>query len=213
MIAPHSPVFADAATIWDGRYATDEYIFGTEPNCWIHQQAAVLPQSGRVLCVADGEGRNSVWLAGHGLEVDAFDVSGTGVAKARRLAADKNVQVNYSVADCDSFYWQAQAYDAVVAIFIQFADPVMRGRLFNNILAYLKPGGVLFLQGYTPKQLEYRNGGPSELSYLYTPELLRTSFASLQIIALNSYDKIMQEGSRHQGMSALISMVARKGHP
>lgn len=202
--------FADAARTWDGRYNTDEYIFGTEPNRWLHRQASVLPLTGRVLCVADGEGRNSVWLAGRGLEVDAFEVSSIGIEKARRLAAHKNVQVNYTLADCDSFAWPTQTYDAVVAIFVQFADPAMRTRLFRNMVATLNPGGLVLLQGYTPKQLEYRTGGPPEVSHLYTPELMRECFAGLDISVLEAYEEEMQEGTRHQGRSALIGMVAIK---
>lgn len=206
----NSTTFSDAAQTWNSRYNTDEYIFGTEPNRWLHQHAYALPARGRVLCVAEGEGRNSVWLAGRGLEVDAFDVSATGIEKARRLAATKNVQVNYTLVDCDSFAWTAQTYEAVVAIFVQFADPAMRARLFSNMIDSLKPGGLVLLQGYTPKQLEYRTGGPPEVSHLYTPEMLRESFSILDITELNAYEEIMKEGSRHHGMSALIGMVAHR---
>lgn len=206
----HHSAFADAARTWDGRYSTDEYIFGKEPNRWLFNHAPMLPETGRALCVADGEGRNSVWLAGRGLAVDAFDVSATGTQKAQRLAAEKDVQVNYTIADCDGFAWPPQAYDAVVAIFVQFADPLLRARLFANMQDSLKPGGVLLLQGYTPKQLDYRTGGPPEISHLYTPELLKQSFNAMQISELSEYEEVMQEGSRHQGMSALIGMVAYK---
>jgi 2-polyprenyl-3-methyl-5-hydroxy-6-metoxy-1,4-benzoquinol methylase len=210
MTIKNNVTFADAARTWDSRYNSDEYIFGKEPNRWLHQHSSVLPDSGRVLCVADGEGRNSVWLASRGLEIDAFDVSNTGVEKARRLAAEKNVTVSYAIADCDSFAWNEDSYDAVVAIFIQFADPAMRARLFNNIINSLKPGGVVLLQGYTPKQLNYRTGGPPEVSHLYTPEMLRTAFAHLRLSELTEYEEVMQEGSRHHGLSALIGMVAHK---
>lgn len=206
----NNTTFSDAARTWDSRYNTEEYIFGTEPNRWLSQHASALPQQGRVLCVADGEGRNSVWLAGRGLNVDAFDVSAVGVDKARRLAAQKQVHVNYTLADCDGFGWPTQTYDAVVAIFVQFADPAMRLRLFRNMMASLKPGGVLLLQGYTPKQLEYRTGGPPEVSHLYTAELLRESFTPLHISEISEYEEVMQEGSRHHGRSALIGMVANK---
>lgn len=211
-ISAHHTAFSDAASTWNSRYSTDEYIFGTEPNRWLHQHADVLPAQGRVLCVADGEGRNSVWLASRGLEVDAFDVSAIGIEKARRLAIQKGVSVHYTLADCDGFAWPAQTYDAVVAIFVQFADPAMRARLFNNMMTSLKPGGLVLLQGYTPKQLEYRTGGPPEVSHLYTPEMLSESFAALRISELHAYEEVMQEGSRHQGLSALIGMVAHKAN-
>ena len=213
MKSPDNTTFTDAASTWDSRYNSNEYIFGKEPNRWLHQHNSALPDSGRVLCVADGEGRNSVWLASLGLEVDAFDVSKTGVEKARRLASEKNVSVNYAISDCDGFAWEEDTYDAVVAIFIQFADPAMRERLFNNIIKCLKPEGVVLLQGYTPKQLDYRTGGPPEVSHLYTSELLRNAFAQLRISELTEYEEVMQEGSRHHGLSALIGMVAHKDSP
>ncbi len=200
----------DKAATWDSRYDTTEYIFGKEPNRWLHQHGDVLPPTGRALCVADGEGRNSVWLAGRGLKVDAFDISETGVGKARLLATEKHVKVNYVISDCDGFEWEEGAYDAVVAIFVQFADPAMRARLFGNMVHSLKPGGVLLLQGYTPKQLDYRTGGPPEISHLYTLEILRSCFAGLHIIELKEYEEIMQEGNRHHGLSALIGLVARR---
>ena len=125
--------------------------------------------------MADGEGRNSVWLARRGLAVQAFDIAEQGVAKARRLAAEQGVEVDYVVADCDSFAWPVASCDGVAAIFIQFADPLLRERLFARMVASLRPGGTLVLQGYTPRQLEYRTGGPPLVSHLYTCCLLYTS--------------------------------------
>jgi SAM-dependent methyltransferase len=163
-----------------------------------------------VLCVADGEGRNSVWLARRGLQVDAFDISDIGVAKARRLAKDQGANVNFQVADCDGFAWPEAAYDGVAAIFVQFADPALRERLFAHIQRCLMPGGTLVLQGYTPKQLEYRTGGPPVASHLYTEVLLREAFAAMDIVALREYEADVAEGSGHLGRSALIGMVARR---
>jgi len=201
--------FADGAATWNQRYAGDEYLFGREPNEYLRAQAHHLPAAGRVLCVADGEGRNSVWLAQQGLQVDAFDVSELGVTKARRLATAAGVTVNFEVADCDAWAWPRQRYDAVVAIFIQFADPVQRERLFAAMVGALKPGGLLVLQGYTPKQLEYKTGGPGRLSHLYTAQGLRQAFAELEIVDLSEYEAELHEGARHSGPSALVGLVAR----
>ena len=163
-----------------------------------------------MLCVADGEGRNSVWLAARGLEVDAFDIADLGVAKARRLAEARNVRVNLTVADCDSYPWPSARYDGVAAIFVQFADPALRETLFTRIVDSLKPGGILVLQGYTPKQLEYRTGGPPQLAHLYTEAMLREAFAQLDITEMRTYETVVTEGQAHAGMSALIGMVARR---
>lgn len=204
------PTFADAAQTWNRRYDSADFLFGTEPNAWLREQAHVLPPKGRTLCVADGEGRNSVWLARQGFVVDAFDVADRAVDKARDFAQREGVSVNFAVADCDGFAWPETAYDGVVAIFVQFADPPMRARLFERIVRSLKPGGVLILQGYTPKQLDYRTGGPPILSHLYTRELLLSAFASLTITELREYEADIREGQGHNGRSALVGLVARR---
>jgi SAM-dependent methyltransferase len=202
--------FPDAAAQWNQRYAGDGYLFGREPNQFLVQQAHHLPPRGRVLCVADGEGRNSVWLAQRGHRVQAFDVSDVAVAKARGLAAAAGVEVAFHVADCETWPWQAGVCDAVVGIFIQFAGPAERERLFGRMAAALKPGGVLVLLGYTPAQLAYRTGGPGELSHLYTADLLRKAFKGLAIAELREYEADLQEGTRHIGRSALVGLVARR---
>jgi 2-polyprenyl-3-methyl-5-hydroxy-6-metoxy-1,4-benzoquinol methylase len=210
MSAPATAAFPDAAETWNKRFRTDEFIFGTEPNEWLREHASVWRPGQRVLCVADGEGRNSVWLAAQGLRVDAFDIADVGVAKARQLAAAKSVNVNYTVTDCDNFNYEAATYDGVAAIFVQFADPAMRERLFANIKRCLKPGGVLILQGYTPKQLDYKTGGPPQVSHLYTEAMLREVLADFDVLTLREYETELKEGDRHTGMSALIGVVARR---
>jgi len=202
--------FANPAQTWDQRFSGEEFLFGTEPNAYLASQRALFQPGKKVLAVADGEGRNSVWLARHGLQVDAFDISSVGVAKAKKLAQEEKVEVNYSVSDCDSWAWPSEHYDYVVAIFVQFADPDMRQRLFANMVKTLKSGGYLILQGYTPKQLEYKTGGPGILENLYTEELLKSSFSNLRITNLRSYEAVLDEGRQHAGMSALIGMTAQK---
>ena len=195
---------------WNQRFGADEYIFGTAPNAFLAAHKRLLPARGRALCVADGEGRNSVWLAEQGLEVTAFDFSPVAVAKARRLAAERGVRVDYEVASVNDWRWPQAAFDVVAAIFVQFADPAMRAFMFERMVRALGPGGLLLLEGYTPKQLDYRTGGPSQVENLYTAPMLREAFSGLEIVELEEYEADVTEGTRHSGRSALIDLVARK---
>lgn len=202
--------FPEPAATWDARFSDPGYVFGTEPNAWLAGHRGLFEPGKRALAVADGEGRNSVWLAQLGVRVDAFDISPVGVDKARKLAASAGVHVDYQVADCDNFAWTAQAYDYVAAIFIQFADPAMRARLFARMREAVKPGGYILLQGYTLKQLEYKTGGPGIADHLYTADQLRADFAGFELLELREYDDRLSEGTRHIGPSALIGMVGRR---
>ncbi len=199
--------FINPAQTWNARFAKDGYVFGTEPNEWLQRNAAMWKPGSRILSVADGEGRNSVWLAKQGHQVDAFDISDVGVAKAKRLAEDSHVGVNFTVATCDDFVWPQDHYDGIATIFVQFADPQLRARLFGNMVHSLKPGGSLILLGYTPKQLEYRTGGPSVPSHLYTEGLLREAFGDLDIQVMDEYETVLTEGDGHKGQSAVIGLV------
>jgi SAM-dependent methyltransferase len=200
---------SDART-WNQRYEGEEYVFGTEPNAYLRENAAHWLPGSRLLCVADGEGRNSVWLAAQGMRVDAFDISEVGVAKARKLAAATGVSVAFSVSGCDTWDWPSDTYDGAAAIFVQFADPEIRERMFADIIRSLKVGGILVLLGYSPKQLDYKTGGPSQLSHLYTEEMLRASFATTEILELRAFEADLAEGMRHRGQSALMGLVSRR---
>ena len=203
--------FTDATQFWNERFDKKEFIFGKEPNEYLVEQASrYLEPNSSVLCIADGEGRNGVWLAKQGMRVTGFDVSDIALAKANQFATDSEVNIQYSLCDTDSFDWRANLYDAVIGIFIQFADPEMRARIFKQIHQTLKPGGLFILQGYTPKQLEYKTGGPSLIEHLYTEEMIRELSQGYEILDLQCYEKELSEGARHAGMSALLGMVAKK---
>ena len=139
----------------------------------------------------------------------AFDFSPAGLAKARALAAERGVHVDYHRSRVGDWDWTKQ-YDVVVGIFIQFVPPPERRRLFEGIQRAMRPGGLLILQGYGPGQLAYGTGGPKQLENLYTEDLLRESFADLEILHLASHDDMVDEGPGHRGMSALVDLVARR---
>jgi SAM-dependent methyltransferase len=195
---------------WNERYATADYIFGTAPNVFLASQAGLIRPGMQALSIADGEGRNGVWLAGQGVQVHAIDVSPVALEKARKLATERGVTLAFEQADILNWDWPQAAYDLIAAIFIQFAPPPERDRIIAGIRRSLKPGGVLILQGYTPKQIEFATGGPSNPANLYTADLLRDWFGDWDILHLAEHESIISEGSHHHGMSALIDLMARK---
>jgi cyclopropane fatty-acyl-phospholipid synthase-like methyltransferase len=195
---------------WEARFAAPGYLFGTAPNGFLKSKAHLLKPGTKALSIADGEGRNGVFLAEQGLDVLAVDFSPSALAKARRLANERGVGLRTEQADLLTWAWPVGAFDVVVAIFIQFLSPAQRDKAFAAIERALRPGGLLLLQGYRPKQIEYKTGGPSEVENLYTRALLEDSFADFSSLEIEEHDSLIQEGCGHGGMSALIDLVGRK---
>jgi len=195
---------------WDERYRGEGYLFGREPNAFLKREAFRFAKGGEVLAVADGEGRNGVFLAGLGLKVHAIDASSVALEKSARLAREAGVEIELEQADLADWFWPQDAYDYVVAIFIQFADPAMRTRFFEAMKRALKPGGLLLLHGYRPEQVELGTGGPPQRENMYTRDLLISAFGDLEILHLEEHDATIHEGHGHSGPSALIDLVARR---
>lgn len=201
---------ASTAAFWDARYDVSDYIFGTAPNRFLTSQAALIQPGMRALAVADGEGRNSVWLAERGAIVHALDISPVALAKAQALANTRGVAVTFEQANLLSWHWPEAEYDLVVAIFIQFAPPPERDHIIAGIRRCLKQGGTLILQGYTPRQIEFATGGPGSVENMYTESLLREWFGDWNILHLREHEDFIAEGTHHHGQSALIDLVAIK---
>ncbi|MGE4373823.1 MAG: cyclopropane-fatty-acyl-phospholipid synthase family protein [Xanthobacter sp.] len=199
---------------WDERYRRDDYLFGVEPNAFLARQAEVLKPYGqagaRVLAIADGEGRNGVWLAEQGLDVHSVDSSVVALEKARKLADERGVTLDLEKVDLVTWPWPEAAYDVIVGIFIQFLPPDQRTQMFTHIRKSLRPGGLLLLEGYSPRQVELGTGGPSAVENLYTEELLHEAFSGFEFLELKSYEADIAEGAAHKGPSALIDLVVRK---
>lgn len=194
---------------WDSLYADEAYVYGTEPNAFLRSQRHWLKPGQEVLAMADGEGRNGVWLAEQGLKVHAVDFSPVAQAKAKRLAKQRGVDIQFEQADLLNWHWERVRYDVIVAVFVQFVGSEERPRLFRHIKRALKPGGLLILQGYTKRQIKYGTGGPSSADNMYTEPMLREAFGDMEILHLCEHDDMISEGYKHHGMSALIDMVAR----
>ena len=161
--------------MWDKRYAEPGYLFGTEPAAFLARESGVIAPGARVLCLADGEGRNSVWLAGQGLRVVAMEASVVALGKARDLAAERGVAVDFRQSSVEDWDWSLP-FDAVVGVFIQFAPPALRAVIHAGIAKAVVPGGLVLLHGYAPRQIGYGTGGPPVVENLYTLEALRADF-------------------------------------
>lgn len=200
-------------SFWNDRYAGEEFLFGREPAIFLTEQAHRFKAGERALAVADGEGRNGVFLAGLGLKVHAVDASEVALRKSERLAAEAGVAIELEHADLGAWTWPEAAYDHVVAIFIQFADRELRARLFDGMKRAVRPGGLVVLQGYRPEQVELGTGGPPEKSFMYTRPMLLDAFQDFEILHLREHDSVLSEGPGHSGLSALIDLVARRKAP
>jgi SAM-dependent methyltransferase len=195
---------------WNERFSTPGYHFGTAPNEFLKSQAHLLRAGQTALSIADGEGRNGVFLAEHGLDVLAIDFSPPALAKARELAARRGVTLTIEQADALAWTWPVAQFDVIAAIFIQFATAAERPRLFSGIKQALKPGGLLLMQGYRPEQLAYGTGGPKQIGNLYTRALLHEAFSDFATLDIREHDDVIREGDAHTGMSALVDLVGRK---
>lgn len=197
---------------WNERFlASEDYVFGKEPNAFLVRHATPRIKPGMtVLAVADGEGRNGVWLAEQGCEVWSVDSAPAASERARQLATEKSVTIHVETADATEMDWDARQYDMVVGIFFQFANPELRAKLFSGMKRATKPGGYLLIEGYGLKQLEYKTGGPGIPEHLYTLDLMREHFSDMDIEVLEEYDAELSEGKGHHGMSALVDLVACK---
>lgn len=196
--------------MWDDRFDTPDYVFGKAPAAFLVDHADWLKPGLRGLAVADGEGRNSVFMAERGVVTVAMDSSPKAIAKAKALAAERGVRVEHHEACILDYDWQPGSFDVVAAIFIQFLSPGEREQVFARMIEALAPGGVLLLHGYTPEQIAHGTGGPRVVENLYTEELLRNAFAGLDIRELRAYEREIDEGVGHSGLSALIDLVAVK---
>jgi SAM-dependent methyltransferase len=195
---------------WEGRFSVADYIFGTAPNYFLASCKPLLPRSGRALAVADGEGRNGVWLAEQGLDVLSIDFSPSAQHKARALAKERGVTVAVERADVHNWGYPEATFDVVVEILTQFSSPAERAQKWAGMRRTLKPGGLLIIQGYTPEQLRYGTGGPKQVENLYTPTMLEEAFGDFRDLSIVEETREIHEGTQHSGMSAVINLTGRK---
>lgn len=194
---------------WEERYALPGYLYGSAPNRFLAAQAHLLRPGMHALAVADGDGRNGVWLAEQGLRVLSVDRSPLAIEKAAALAASRGVTLETEVVDLFQWRWPVATFDVVVSIFFHLASP-RREAMHARMVRTLRPGGRLILEAFTKRQLQFASGGPRDLEALYSAEELQADFADLEIERLDEAETELDEGAFHQGPAALIRLVARK---
>ncbi len=198
---------------WNDRFAGPDFYYGLEPAAFLPAQAWRIAPRAQVLSVAEGEGRNAVWLAAQNLCVHALDGSAAARAKARRLAAMRRVSLTTEETDLARYIWPVAGFDAVLGVFIQFAAPALRDAMFRGMKQALRPGGLLLLHGFSVRQRGNSSGGPRQADQLWTLALLRGAFAGWEVLHQADYDATLNEGQGHAGAAALIDFVVRKPAP
>ncbi|MGB0865595.1 MAG: SAM-dependent methyltransferase [Granulosicoccaceae bacterium] len=192
--------------MWDEAFSSEEYIYGKAPNDFLRDNYQVIPK-GRVLLLAEGEGRNAVFLAGKGYRVMAMDSSSVGLEKAQKLAEEQGVEIDIHCEDLTTFDLGEQCWDGIVSIYCHLPEELRRD-LYRRVQQALKPDGVFFLEGYRPEQLAYKTGGPPLASMMTSKETLAEQLPQLAFSHLLELDREVIEGSYHTGMAAVVQAIA-----
>lgn len=194
--------------MWDERYGDAEYAYGKEPNDFLVKMIDQLPR-GDILCLCDGEGRNGVYLAQQGCRVTSVDASSVGLAKAQKLAAERGVQITTQTANLADFHIQPDRWDGIVSIFCHL-PPVLRVQVHRQCVSGLRHGGIMLLEAYTPKQLEFKTGGPQVAEMTMTLSALRQELAGLNFNFAQECERDVQEGKYHFGRGAVVQLLATR---
>ena len=207
MSDPTRPTSPDK-DFWEHRYAEPTYAYGTAPNDFLVEVADRIPP-GPVLCIAEGEGRNAVWLAERGHAVTAVDASAAGLAKAVALATSRGARIGTIAADLAAFTIEPGAWSGIVAIFAHL-PPLLRRSVHRAAACGLTSGGVFILEAFTPRQLALGTGGPQKKELLYTLDELRVDLAGLEVDVGREVERDVVEGRYHTGRAAVVQVLARR---
>jgi ubiquinone/menaquinone biosynthesis C-methylase UbiE len=195
---------------WNERYAEHEFAYGKEPNQFLKEHIHLLPK-GKVLFVAEGEGRNAVFAAKNGLQVYAFDYSDSGQKKAMVLASENNVVIDYEVSDLLQLSYEKNSFDAIVFIFAHFPSDI-RKKAHEELLSLVKPNGKIVFEAFSKEQLKYSSGGPKESAMLFSEEEVRKEFVNVTFDFLKTQLVVLNEGPYHQGEGKVIRFIGTKNN-
>jgi len=193
---------------WNERYAQEEFAYGENPNSFLIEQLTQF-SPGKALMICEGEGRNAVFVAKNNWSVDAFDISEEGENKAILLASKHNVSLNYFIGDANKINFETNNYDLIVSIFAHFPKSE-RKSIHQKMIQWLKPGGLILLEAFNPKQITNQSGGPKDESMLYTIEMLQSDFQELNIVKLENAETDLDEGIYHKGKADVIRFLGFK---
>ena len=198
---------------WNARYQEEAFAYGKEPNVFLQKELPKL-KPGKALFPAEGEGRNAVFAAKLGWEVTAFDFSKEARKKAENLAKEMQVNLDYQVSSLEEFSAEPESFDLLVLIFAHF--PAGKRREFHRkLVTFLKPGGLLILEGFSKDHLRFNSinpkvGGPKDESMLFSLEELKGDFAGMKSLVFEEMETVLQEGEYHDGQSAVVRILAKK---
>jgi ubiquinone/menaquinone biosynthesis C-methylase UbiE len=193
---------------WNERYATQEYAYGVEPNQYFKEQLEKITP-GKILFPAEGEGRNAVFAAKLGWQVFAFDPSTEGKRKAEKLAFENGASIDYQIAGYENIQYTPNSFDCIVLIFAH-THPLKRTEIHQKLTSYLKPGGILILEGFSKNQISYNSGGPRDIDMLFSKEELQSDFATFSELSVTETNYILDEGLFHQGTASVIRVFGIK---
>lgn len=194
---------------WNIRFQSEDYVYGKEPNVFLEEFQKKLKLSGEALAIAEGEGRNAVYLAEQGMEVTTWDFAESGLAKTNKLAGERGVEVSTKLVDLNEANWTESTWDEIVCVFGHFPTE-LREKTLQGVKKAVKPGGYFLTEVYSPYQIPYKSGGPQNLDYLYKPEEFLKIFADWRIIHFFLGEITRNEGEMHTGLAHVIQFVGQK---
>lgn len=194
---------------WNERFQGEDYVFGTEPNVFIADMHKRLALTGNALAIAEGEGRNAVFLAREGMNVTVWDYAESGLNKANKLAEASGVEIRTELVDLGEAQWTKEQWDEIICVFGHFPKE-LRTRTLEGVKTAVKPGGYFLTEVYSPYQIPYRSGGPQDPQYLYAPGDFLEAFADWRIVHFFMGEVVRQEGQGHQGLSHVLQFAGQK---
>jgi SAM-dependent methyltransferase len=195
---------------WDERYRDEAYFYGFSPNDFLREHASLFKGGDSLLSLAEGEGRNAVFLARQGCAVRGVDFSARGYEKAMELGRRQGVSIEYEVADLTQYDMGEAKWDGIVSVFCHLGE-ADRPAVYRSIKRGLKPGGIFLLESYNKKQLDYGTGGPKDVSYLVSLADLKGAFEEFEVLLARDIVRDVHEGAHHNGAGSVTQFVASKG--